>query len=255
MKPGASTAENPNRDSDAAEDERILSSIEPELRPFVDRSIASWGWRRYAIDARNAARWHGWRSEPLPRLGGDELLERTEERLRAFWQGDHPRDDSGAGWPLTEPQRDAIRDAAGAKSGPEWLRAIADVLEVSPYFDWHASPEALLEQRALVELEAEYFSERFYRAFNRPDLGPGTYTKANVGLIGPKEALVDKMPPRAICADAKGWTAVLWAHARNRWGWEDREPYFFSTNPHLREHLQRIDAERESGEWIKVQTS
>ena len=71
--------------------------------------------------------------------------------MREFQRGDRPRDDSGAGWPLSAKQCDAIRDASGAESGPERLRAIADLLEVSPYFDWHASREALLEQKALVE--------------------------------------------------------------------------------------------------------
>ena len=236
----------------SAEAERIWNSLEPELRPFVDRGTSSHFWRRHAVAARSAARWRGWRSDPLPSLSGDELLARTEDRLRGFWRGDHSPDDSQEGWPLSKAQRDAIRDAAGATSGPERLRAIADLLEVSPYFDWHASAEALRRQQALVERDGEYFSDRFYRAFNRPDLGPGTYTKVNVGLIGPKEAPVDEVPPRAVCADAKGWAAVLWGHARNRWGWQDREPYLRSSNSRVREHLRRLDAERESGEWIEI---
>lgn len=252
MKQEEGMAEYPDRESGVAEAERIWNSIEPELRPFVDRSITSWGWRRRAVEARKAARWREWRSEPLPRLGGDELLDRTAERLREFWRGDHSRDDSGAGWPLSARQCDAIRDASAAESGSERLRAIAGLLEVSAYFDWHASREALLERKALVERESEYFSERFYQAFKRPDLAAGTYTKVNVGLIGPKEAPIDEMAPRAICADATGWTAVLWGHARNRWGWVDTEPYLFSSNPRLREHLRRIRAERESGEWIEI---
>ena len=31
------------------------------------------------------------------------------------------------------------------------------------------------------EAEGKYFGERAYRAFDRPDLEPGTYTKVNVG--------------------------------------------------------------------------
>ena len=141
----------------SAEAERIWNSLEPELRPFVDRGTSPHFWRRHAVAARSAARWRGWRSDPLPSLSGDELLARTEDRLRGFWRGDHSPDDSQEGWPLSKAQRDAIRDAAGATSGPERLRAIADLLEVSPYFDWHASAEALRRQQALVERDGEYF--------------------------------------------------------------------------------------------------
>ena len=83
--------------------------------------------------------------------------------------------------------RSARQSAAPLTLAPR-PSAIADILEVSPYFDWFASSEALEEQRALDEAKGEYFSDRFYRAFNRPDLAPRTYTKVNVGLIAPKEA-------------------------------------------------------------------
>ena len=123
---------------------------------------------------------------------------------------------------------------------------------MSPYFDWFASSEALEERRALDEAKGEYSSDRFYRAFNRPDLAPGTYTKANVGLIGPREAPMHGSALLAVCADAKGWAALLWGHARNRWKWEDLEPFLFSDDPSHREYMHRYDAARECGEHIEI---
>ena len=203
------------------------------------------------------ARWRVWRSEPAPRLDGEALLARTEQRLHAFCRGDRCRYDATVRWPMTQAQREAVRKAAGARTGAERLRAIADVVEVSPYFDWFASAEALDGQRALDEAEGGVFSERLYRAFDRPDLEPGTYTKANVGLIGPKHC--SNPPLVAVCADPKGWAAVLWGHERNRWGWEDTDhdlDRFIYDAPEDQAFIQAFfdeqTAKEESGEWIDV---
>lgn len=79
---------------------------------------------------------------------------------------------------MTEAQREAVREAGGARTGAERLRAIAELIEVSPYFDWLASREALHRQRAVAEAQGRWFSEGGYRAFDRPGLAPGTYTDA-----------------------------------------------------------------------------
>ena len=241
------------------ERDRIREEIEPELGPYVDWSKPVHSRRPDAIEAR----WRAWRSEPAPRLDGEALLARTEQRLHAFCQGDRHGYDATVRWPMTEAQREAVREAAGARTGAERLRAIADVVEVSPYFDWFASAEALDGQRALDEAEGKYFlkgewhGERAYRAFARPDLEPGTYTKANVGLIGPKHGDFRKPPLVAVCADPKGWAAVLWGHERNRWGWEDIDYDFFverilSDAPQDVAFMRDHHAKEESREWIGV---
>ena len=102
----------------------------------------------------------------LPRLDGEALLARTQARIGAFWRGDRSDDAPLPAWPFNDAQREAVRGAAAAASGPQRLRAIADILEASPYFSWFASAEAL-DGRELCG------GERFYRAFHRPDLGPG----------------------------------------------------------------------------------
>ena len=232
--------------------DRNEGDIEAELRPYVDRSLAAHAWRGSAIRARNAARWCEARAEPLPRLDGDALLARTEARILAFWRGDREEHALPARWPLNEAQREAIRGATSATSGAQRLRAVADILEASAYFDWFASNAALEEQRALDEAKGEYFSDRFYRAFNRPDLARGTYTKANVGLIAPKEAPLRASAPHAVCADARGWAALLWGHPRNRWEWEDPEPFVFSDHPSDLEYMRRYDAARECGDYIEI---
>ena len=225
--------------------DRNEGDIEAELRPYVNRSLAPHAWRGSAIRARNAARWREARAEPLPRLDGDALLARTEARILTFWQGDRAEDAAPARWPLSDAQREAIRGAARATSGAQRLRAVADILEASAYFCWFASAEALDGR----ELRG---GERFYRAFYRPDLGSGTYTKANVGLIGPKEPPIEANTPVAVCADARGWAALLWAHPRNRWGWETLEANdFFPMEPD-RERSSAFAAARESGELIGV---
>ena len=174
-----------------------------------------------------------------------EQLEPLEQR--------HPRvRPGGEQGPKAPFQASHIRSAAAAASPAERLCAIADILEVSPYFDWFASSEALEAQRALDEAQGEYFSDRFYRAFNRPDLAPGTYTKANAGLITAKEAPRHRSAPLAACADARGWAALLWGHPPNRWEWEDPEPFLFSDHPSAREYMRRHDAAREGGEYIQI---
>ena len=130
---------------------------------------------------------------------------------------------------MTDAQREAIRD------GAERLRAVAEILAVSPYFSWYASRDALEKQRVQDEASGFYFSERFYRAFNRPDLAPGTYCKLNVGWTGPREnEEVAGEWPKATCLDAIGWTALLWGHSRNDWRWGDsgsRYGYFKFDDP------------------------
>ena len=60
--------------------------------------------------------------------------------------------------------------------------------------------------------------------------------------------------PAAVCADARGWIALLWARPRNRWGWETLEPNdFFPMEPD-RERSSAFGAARESGEIIGVST-
>ena len=158
---------------------------------------------------------------------------------------------------MTEAQRDAIREAAEARTGAERLRAIAALIEVSPYFDWFASTEALCRQREVDEAEGKYFGERAYRAFDRPDLEPGTYTKVNVGLIGPRSQGFPDPPRMAVCADPKGWAAVLWGHERNRWSWEDY-PYdlfverLLSDAPEDRAFMCDSHAKEESRERVGV---
>ena len=92
--------------------ERHWSEIEPELRPYVDRSLARHAWRSSAIRARNAARWREARAQPLERLDAEALLARTEARILAFWRGDRDEDAAPASWPLNDAQRAAIRRAA-----------------------------------------------------------------------------------------------------------------------------------------------
>ena len=240
--------------SDDRERERIREEIEPELGRFVERSKRTCFSRIDTIEAR----WRAWRSEPIPRLDGDALLARTEQRLHAFCQGDRYGYDASVRWPMTEAQREAMREAAEARTGAERLRAIADLIEVSPYFDWFASTEALCRQREVDEAEGKYFGERAYRAFDRPDLEPGTYTKVNVGLIGPRSQGFPDPPRMAVCADPKGWAAVLWAHEHNRWSWEDY-PYdlfverLLSDAPQDRAFMRDYHAKEESREWVGIQ--
>ena len=113
------------------ERDRVREEIEPELAPYVDRSRPAAFRRRDAIEAR----WRAWRSEPAPRLDGEAVLARTEQRLHAFCQGDRYGYDATVRWPMTEAQREAVREAAEARTGAERLRAIADLVEVSPYFE------------------------------------------------------------------------------------------------------------------------
>ena len=240
-------------DASSSDRARFWQAIEAQLRPYVDRSLAPHAWRHSALEARNGARWREAREEALVRLGAEALLARTETRMLAFWRGNHSADVAPAAWPFNDAQRAAIRGAAAAASPAERLCAIADLLEGSPYFDWFSSSEALDAQRALDEAQGEYFSDRFYRAFNRPDLAPGTYTKANVGLIAAKEAPRHRSSaPLAVCADARGWAALLWGHPRNRWEWEDPEPFVFSDHPSAREYMRRYHAAREGGEHIQI---
>ena len=238
---------------DTGSDDRIREEIEPELGRFVERSKRTRFSRLDTIEAR----WRASRSEPIPRLNGDALLARTEQRLHAFCQGDRYGYDASVRWPMTEAQRDAIREAAEARTGAERLRAIAALIEVSPYFDWFASTEALCRRRDVDEAEGKYFGERAYRAFDRPDLDPGTYTKVNVGLIGPRSQGFPDPPRMAVCADPKGWAAVLWGHERNRWSWEDY-PYdlfverLLSDAPQDRAFMRDYHAKEESREWVGV---
>ena len=108
--------------------ERCWSEIAPELRPYVDRSLARHAWRSSAIRARNAARWREARAQPLERLDAEALLARTEARILAFWRGDRDEDAAPASWPLNDAQRAAIRRATDASSASERLCAIADTL-------------------------------------------------------------------------------------------------------------------------------
>ena len=107
--------------SDDRERDRIREEIKPELGRFVERSKRTRFSRLDAIEAR----WRASRSEPIPQLNGDALLARTEQRLHAFCQGDPYGYDASVRWPMTEAQRDAIREAAEARTGAERLRAIA----------------------------------------------------------------------------------------------------------------------------------
>lgn len=107
------------------------------------------------------------------------------------------------------------------------------------------------------EAQGKTFSERGYRAFDRPDLSPGTYTKVNVGLIGPHSDGLGVRPLVAICADPKGWAAVLWGHERNRWDWEDY-PYelyverLLSDESEDKAFIRDQHARQESREWVDV---
>ena len=239
--------------SGGREHDRIREEIEPELGRFVERNKRTRFSRIDTIEAR----WRAWRSEPIPRLDGDALLARTEQRLRAFCQGDRHGYDASVRWPMTEAQREAMREAAEARTGAERLRAIADLIEVSPYFDWFASTAALCRQREVDEAEGKYFGERAYRAFDRPDVEPGTCTKVNVGLIGPRSQGFPDPPMVTVCADPKGWAAVLWGHERNRWSWEDYPYDFFverllSDAPDDRAFMRDYQEKEESREWVGV---
>ena len=251
----ADDAQTPRHDtgSDGRKGGRIREESEPEPAPFVDRSERAGFSRIDTVEAR----WRAWRSEPTPRLDGAALLARTEQRLHAFCQGDRYGYDASVRWPMTQAQREAVREAAEARTGAERLRAIANLIEVSPYFDWFASREALCRQREVDEAQGKWFGERGYRAFDRPDLAPGTYTKVNVGLIGPRSHGFPDPPPMAACADPKGWAAVLWGHECNRWRWEDY-PYdlfverVLSDAPEDIAFMRDYHTKEESREWVGV---
>ncbi len=190
-------------------------------------------------------------TEPAPRLDGAALLARTEARLHTFCTADERASEfAPRSFPLTDMQCEAIRDAAAASSGPGRLCAVADILEVSPYFSWFTEDADLLREYEAREKSAgRAFIERLYRAFDRLDLVPGMYCREDVGLIGPdggNEAL--GVTPLAACADAIGWAALLWGHPDNRWDWEhaDYDPGCDFTLPHF--------PERYSDPWIAVHT-
>ena len=232
--------------------DRNEGDIEAELRPYVDRSLAPHAWRGSAIRARRAREAMPRASRARSRRCDSAVMRCLRAPRRAL-----PRSGAATTMPMRCPRagRSATRSARQSEA-PLALAprpsAVADILEVSPYFDWFASSEALEAQRALDEAKGEYFSDRFYRAFNRPDLARGTYTKANVGLIAPKEAPLRASAPHAVCADARGWAALLWGHPRNRWEWEDPEPFVFSDHPSDLEYMRRYDAARECGDYIEI---
>ena len=102
----------PDTGSDDHERDRIREEIGPELGRFVERSKRT----GFSHITTIKARWRAWRSEPIPRLDGDALLARTEPRLHAFCQGDRYGYDASVRWPMTEAQREAVREAGEART-------------------------------------------------------------------------------------------------------------------------------------------
>ena len=172
-----------------------------------------------------AALWRQWLAEPQPPPSGAQMLARARLRLNAFCFGDEADEAKAPGWPLNPEQERAVAESAGARSGPERLRAVADLLEASPMFDWFSSIEAC--EKAGVDP-----GSRHLRAFHKVGLEDGTYCKPNVGIAGPSGGNCDFPPsatgripgwsgrwPKALALDAKGWAAVLWGSPRNLWKW------------------------------------
>ena len=172
-----------------------------------------------------AEQWRRWLAEPQPPLSGARMLARARLRLNAFCFGDEADDAKAPDWPLNPAQEAAVASAAGARSGPDRLRIVADLMEASPMFDWFSSVESCV--KAGVDP-----TDRYYRAFHRMDLDDGVHCMPNVGVVGPDGANPPALPgfrphvpgwsgrwPKALALDARGWAAVLWAHPRNRWRW------------------------------------
>lgn len=173
-----------------------------------------------ADDRKAAEQWRLWLAEPQPHLSGPQMLRRAKLRLSAFCFGDEGDEGKATSWPLSPAQEHAVVEAAVAQTGPERLRAVADLLEASPLFKWLSSVESCV--KAGVDP-----NDRYHRAFHRMDLVDGTYCSPNVGIAGPTGANYDGLPteskpipgwsgrwPKALALDAKGWAAVLWASPR-----------------------------------------
>ena len=174
-------------------------------------------------DREADALWRQWLAEPTPRLSGPQMLERARPRLNALCFGDEADDAKAPSWPLSPAQEDAIAATSRAHAGPERLRAVADILEASPVFDWFSSAESF----AAAGVDSDL---RFHRAFHRLDLADGTYCMPNIGVVGPDgdnpsfptDAHIPGWSgrwPSALALDAKGWAAVLWGSPRNLWRW------------------------------------
>ena len=55
---------------DAEERRNAWQAIEPDLRPFVDKTERPWSWRHDALERRRAACWRQWLAEPPTPLDG-----------------------------------------------------------------------------------------------------------------------------------------------------------------------------------------
>ena len=172
-----------------------------------------------------AEKWRHWLAEAQAPLSSAQMLTRVKVRLNAFCFGDEADEAKAPDWPLSPAQECAVAKAALALTGPERLRAVANLLEASPLFDWFSSVKSCV--KAGVDPR-----HRYYRAFHRIDLADQTYCKPNVGVTGPSGRNCDgglsfsgPIPgwsgrwPSALALDAKGWAAVLWGSPRNTWRW------------------------------------